>query len=69
MRGRSFWPDRLGGPGLGRFSASLYTAGQPDVDLLIRTSGEQRLSNFLLCQCAYAEMMFPAKAVAGFYCG
>jgi undecaprenyl diphosphate synthase len=44
-----------------RFSASLYTAGQPDVDLLIRTSGEQRLSNFLLCQCAYAEMMFPQK--------
>ncbi len=43
------------------FSAGLYTAGQPDVDLLIRTSGEQRLSNFLLCQCAYAEMMFPQK--------
>lgn len=43
------------------FSSRLYTAGQPDVDLLIRTSGEQRLSNFLLCQSAYAEMMFPEK--------
>ena len=37
----------------------LYTAGQPDVDFLIRTSGEQRLSNFLLYQCAYAEFAFP----------
>lgn len=37
----------------------LYTAGQPDVDLLIRTSGELRLSNFLLWQCAYAEFVFP----------
>ncbi len=37
----------------------LYTAGMPDVDLLIRTSGEMRLSNFLLYQCAYAEFVFP----------
>lgn len=37
----------------------LYTAGVPDVDLLIRTSGEMRLSNFLLWQCAYAEFVFP----------
>ena len=37
----------------------LYTAGQPDVDLLIRTSGEMRLSNFLLYQCSYAEFVFP----------
>ncbi len=37
----------------------LYTRGQPDVDLLIRTSGEQRLSNFLLFQNAYAEFIFP----------
>lgn len=37
----------------------LYTAGQPPVDLLIRTSGEMRLSNFMLCQMAYAEMVFP----------
>ena len=41
-------------------SRELYTAGQPDVDLLIRTSGEMRLSNFLLFQCAYAEFMFPS---------
>ena len=42
------------------FSDRLYTAGLPDVDLLIRTSGEMRLSNFLLFQCAYAEFVFPA---------
>ena len=40
-------------------SDHLYTAGQPDVDLLIRTSGEMRLSNFLLYQNAYAEFIFP----------
>ena len=39
-------------------AAHLYTAGLPPLDLLIRTSGEVRLSNFLLWQCAYAEMMF-----------
>ncbi len=43
------------------FAEGLYTAGQPDVDLLIRTSGEMRLSNFLLWQCAYAEFIFPEK--------
>lgn len=43
------------------FADELYTAGQPDVDLLIRTSGEMRLSNFLLWQCAYAEFLFPEK--------
>ena len=37
----------------------LYTAGDPPVDLLIRTSGEMRQSNFLLWQCAYAEFVFP----------
>jgi short-chain Z-isoprenyl diphosphate synthase len=36
----------------------LYTQGQPDPDLIIRTSGEQRLSNFLLWQAAYAEFVF-----------
>ena len=40
-------------------SDHLYTRGQPDVDLLIRTSGEMRLSNFLLYQNAYAEFVFP----------
>ena len=36
----------------------LHTRGIPDPDLLIRTSGEQRLSNYLLWQCAYAEFVF-----------
>jgi undecaprenyl diphosphate synthase len=36
----------------------LFTADIPDPDLLIRTSGEQRISNFLLWQCAYSEMVF-----------
>jgi undecaprenyl diphosphate synthase len=39
-----------------RFSEFLYTSGQPDPDLLIRTSGEMRVSNFLLWQIAYAEI-------------
>ena len=38
--------------------AALYTAGMPDPDLIIRTSGEQRISNFLLWQAAYAEFVF-----------
>ncbi len=41
-----------------RVSASLCTAGMPDPELLIRTSGEQRISNFLLWQIAYAELWF-----------
>jgi undecaprenyl diphosphate synthase len=41
-----------------RFSEYLFTAGLPDVDLLIRTSGEYRLSNFLLWQSAYSECYF-----------
>jgi undecaprenyl diphosphate synthase len=36
-------------------SSYLFTAGQPDPDLIIRTSGEMRLSNFLVWQAAYAE--------------
>jgi len=40
------------------FAAALYTAGIPDPDLLIRTSGEQRISNFLLWQSAYSELVF-----------
>ena len=38
---------------------ALDTAGQPDVDLVIRTSGEERMSNFLPFQTAYAELQFP----------
>ena len=38
--------------------AHLYSAGQPDPDLIIRTSGEQRISNFLLFQSAYSEYYF-----------
>ncbi len=41
-----------------RFSAYLDSAGIPDPDLLIRPGGEQRISNFLLWQCAYAEFYF-----------
>lgn len=40
------------------FAARLSTAGQPDPDLIIRPSGEQRISNFLLWQSAYAEYVF-----------
>jgi undecaprenyl diphosphate synthase len=46
-------PDAITEEQLG---ARLYTAGCPDPDLLIRTSGEQRISNFLLWQLAYAEL-------------
>ncbi|WP_073954564.1 isoprenyl transferase [Thalassospira sp. TSL5-1] len=42
----------------GMIEESLATAGMPDPDLLIRTSGEQRISNFLLWQCAYTEFVF-----------
>ena len=38
--------------------AALWTAGLPELDLLVRTSGERRISNFLLWQCAYAELHF-----------
>jgi len=38
--------------------AALWTAGLPDPDLIVRTSGERRISNFLLWQCAYAELYF-----------
>ncbi len=48
-------PDGIGGDDLASF---LYTAKIPDPDLIIRTSGEMRLSNFLLWQAAYAELYF-----------
>jgi undecaprenyl diphosphate synthase len=38
--------------------AALWTEGLPELDLLVRTSGERRISNFLLWQCAYAELVF-----------
>ncbi len=43
------------------FATHLYTSGQPDVDLIIRTGGDQRTSNFLLWQAAYAELVFCSK--------
>ena len=48
-------PETLGETGFARF---LSTAGMPDPDLVIRTSGERRLSNFLLWQSAYSELVF-----------
>jgi undecaprenyl diphosphate synthase len=48
-------PGDLDERGFGEF---LYTAGQPDPDLVIRTSGEVRISNFLLWQIAYSEIWF-----------
>jgi undecaprenyl diphosphate synthase len=48
-----------GGPfGASELEAHLSTAGLPELDLLLRTSGERRISNFLLWQCAYAELAF-----------
>jgi undecaprenyl diphosphate synthase len=44
-----------------RFAEHLYTAGQPEVDLLIRTGGDRRTSNFLVWQAAYAELVFCDK--------
>ncbi len=48
-------PDQLDEATFGRL---LYTSGIPDPDLIVRTSGEQRLSNFLMWQAAYAELVF-----------
>ena len=45
----------------GIFESCLMTAGMPDPDLVIRTSGEQRISNFLLWQSAYSELVFVDK--------
>jgi len=43
------------------FANNLYTANMPDPELLIRTSGEYRISNYLLWQIAYAELYFTTK--------
>ncbi len=51
----------LEGLDIENFSNYLYTKGLPDPDLLIRTSGEMRISNFLLWQLSYAELYFPKK--------
>ena len=63
LRAARLWADEvLAGaentPDEKRFSSLLWTGGLPDPDLLIRTGGELRLSNFLLWQCAYAEFYF-----------
>jgi undecaprenyl diphosphate synthase len=50
--------ERYEGGGDGAFRACLYAPDQHDPDLVIRTSGEQRLSNFLLWQSAYSELVF-----------
>ncbi|MCW2992259.1 MAG: uppS [Solirubrobacterales bacterium] len=50
--------ERYDGGGEDAFRALLYAPDQHDPDLLIRTSGEQRLSNFLLWQSAYSELVF-----------
>src|SRR5947207_11482144 len=51
-----------------RFGELLYTGGQPDPDLLIRTSGEMRVSNFLLWQIAYAEIYVTDSLWPDFRC-
>ncbi len=51
------------------FHDLLYTHGIPDVDLIIRTGGEERLSNFLLYQAAYAELYFTDVLFPDFDCG
>lgn len=43
------------------FEDCLYTAGLPQLDLIVRSSGEKRLSNFMLWQCAYSELIFMDK--------
>jgi len=49
------------------FERYLYTSGIPDPDLLIRTSGEKRISNFLLWQLSYAELYFPSVCWPDFH--
>lgn len=54
-------PDEIASAPVSEFEKHLVTAGIPDPDLMIRTSGEQRISNFLLWQCAYTEFLFVDK--------
>lgn len=51
-------PDEIKNLTVESFNEKLYTALSPDPDLIIRTAGEQRLSNFLLWQCAYSEFWY-----------
>ena len=51
-------PDGLDSASSEEFESLLVTAGIPDPDLIIRTSGEQRISNYLLWQAAYSELLF-----------
>jgi undecaprenyl diphosphate synthase len=44
-----------------KFAEYIYEAGQPDPDMIIRTSGEQRISGFMLWQAAYSELYFTDK--------
>lgn len=55
---RRYAEDFKAGKECAKFEEYLCTAGIPDPDLMIRTSGEQRISNFLLWQCAYTEFYF-----------
>src|SRR3954469_6771714 len=61
--GRS--PEEITEEEIGR---NLYTRGLPDLDLLIRTSGELRISNFLLWQAGYSESFLPENLLARFRC-
>ena len=53
--------ERYDGGGEDAFAGLLYAPEMTDPDLLIRTSGERRLSNYLLWQCAYSELVFSEK--------
>ena len=59
IRAAQLAAEEPGGVTPENFEKHLYTAGLPDVDLLIRTGGEERVSNFLLYQISYAEFVFP----------
>lgn len=67
LRAVQRWAEDPDAPAAGELDEDLFaryldTAGAPDPDLVIRTSGEQRTSNFLLWQCAYSEWMFVPEA-------